>query len=144
MSNWNKSQEEREKEDKIKSDVMDKYPLLFRNYRRPSPHHLMNYGLSVGMGWIPLIDEMASKIEKIIQDNLKQDPNFKYPTAVQVKEKFATLRFYVDRSHKEIDKIIEEYEVKSGSTCEECGSNGTIRRKGWMRTLCDSCDQKRQ
>ena len=61
-----------------------------------------------------------------------------YPCASQVKEKFATLRFYMTSATDEMYDLIHEYENKSGKICEECGSGeGKLRNDGWLSTLCD-------
>lgn len=57
--------------------------------------------------------------------------------AVQVKEKFGTLRFYVNGGDRYTDGVINMAEVMSAYTCEECGSPGKSRTGGWIRTLCD-------
>lgn len=59
------------------------------------------------------------------------------PRATQVKEKFGGLRFYVDKANDEQCAAIEFAEVMSVRMCEECGSPGTPRKGGWVRTLCD-------
>lgn len=65
-----------------------------------------------------------------------------YPKAVQVKEKFASLRFYMNHYVKEIEDLIDEAEEKCSKTCEECGRPGKLREGGWLKTLCDKCDKK--
>jgi hypothetical protein len=59
-------------------------------------------------------------------------------TAVQVKEKFGTLRFYYDGGDDYIRGLVSMAESMSAVTCEECGNLGKSRRGGWIRTLCDS------
>lgn len=66
-----------------------------------------------------------------------------YPKAVQVKEKFGQLRLYMNYYVKEIEELITEAEVKSGKTCEDCGTPGELREGGWLVTLCDNCNEKR-
>lgn len=66
------------------------------------------------------------------------------PVAVQVKEKFGTLRFYVNGGNEKAYNYIEFAEALSGSTCEECGAPGTTRGGGWIRTLCDRHEDERQ
>ena len=61
----------------------------------------------------------------------------KPPVAVQVKEKFGTLRFYVDGYHESIGKRIDQAEAESAQICEVCGNKGQQRSQGWVRTLCD-------
>lgn len=63
------------------------------------------------------------------------------PRAAQVKEKFGGLRFYMEGSTDEIDKIIRKAESKCWETCEICGTEEDValRTGGWMRTLCLEC-----
>jgi hypothetical protein len=57
--------------------------------------------------------------------------------AEQVKEKFGTLRFYVNYQDDYITGLIDMAESMSGRTCEVCGNHGKMRHGGWMRVLCD-------
>lgn len=59
------------------------------------------------------------------------------PQAVQVKEKFGTLRFYLTRTTPEQDRYVEFAEAMSAKVCEHCGAPGKRRDGGWVRTLCD-------
>lgn len=58
--------------------------------------------------------------------------------AVQVKEKFGTLRFYYDGGDDYIRGIVSMAESMSAVTCEECGVPGKQRGGGWIQTLCDA------
>lgn len=62
-----------------------------------------------------------------------------HPSAMQVKEKYGTLCFYMTSSTDEMEDAISEAEAKSAVTCEDCGQPGVLRGGGWLRTLCDSC-----
>ena len=66
------------------------------------------------------------------------------PIAVQVKEKFGTLRFYVDHCTDEQSAVIHFAELLSARMCEVCGATQTAKtyREGWHRTLCDTCAEK--
>lgn len=66
------------------------------------------------------------------------------PRASQVKEKFATLRMYLDCGTDEMYNLIDEYEEISARTCEYCGQPGIQRIGGWIKTLCDECDKGRK
>lgn len=57
--------------------------------------------------------------------------------AVQIKEKFGTLRFYYDGGDEYCRGVESMAEFMSAKTCEECGSPGKSRHGGWIRTLCD-------
>lgn len=58
--------------------------------------------------------------------------------AVQVKEKFGTLRFYYEGGDEYVSGIVAMAESMSGRICEECGAEGKQRGGGWIQTLCDA------
>lgn len=62
-----------------------------------------------------------------------------HPKAVQVKEKFGRLRFYMNSKTKEMSELIMKAEDLSSATCEVCGNPGKERDGSWIRTLCDKC-----
>lgn len=65
----------------------------------------------------------------------------------QVKEKFGTLRFYVEwnpdlpeRENDLIKDLVYRAEAQSAHICEKCGATGAkARHTGWIKTLCDEC-----
>jgi hypothetical protein len=59
------------------------------------------------------------------------------PCVKQVKEKFGTLRFYLDSAEPRTSALVEFAEYHSSKVCEECGCPGVTRSTGWLRTLCD-------
>jgi hypothetical protein len=61
----------------------------------------------------------------------------------QIKEKFASLCVYTGGSDEYVNGIIRMAEAISGCTCEDCGLPGKRRQGGWIRTLCDSCSERR-
>ena len=74
------------------------------------------------------IDESKAKME---------EEAAKVSVAVQVKEKFGGLRFYVNRATDKHWNFISFAESMSYRTCEECGAVGETYTDGWHRTLCD-------
>jgi hypothetical protein len=60
----------------------------------------------------------------------------KLPKVVQVKEKFGTLRFYIDYGNEVSNAIVNYAELMSEVTCEKCGSAGITYQTGWHKTLC--------
>jgi hypothetical protein len=80
----------------------------------------------VGPGWSSLIDEIYDRIEK-----------FPDVYIAQIKEKFGTLRFYVDGCDDTTFDFIESVCEKSATICEQCGKPGLLREGGWILTLCD-------
>lgn len=95
-----------------------------------------------GDGWYQLLWDLSEKLEKLIEAG-EEDPDIGRPYAVQVKEKFGGLRFYLSHETAEMAEAIRVAERLSEKTCEWCGAPGTIRPGGWLLTLCDSCQQSR-
>ena len=107
------------------SDIYKKYPKIF----------------SIGGwndcpdGWLPILDDLCEKLQK------SSDESGNQILCTQVKEKFASLRFYVAEATDEQYKIIDEAERESYKTCQECGSkeNVSTSEGGWLETLCSGC-----
>lgn len=65
--------------------------------------------------------------------------------AVQVKEKYGSLRFYTNASDDTIDGMIWLAEVMSANICACCGSNEKISiTEGWISYLCPKCKRKKK
>lgn len=80
---------------------------------------------SVGPGWAKLINNLY-------------DAKPRRTKVVQVKEKFAGLRFYTSYSPDWYEDLISYYGLKSETICEQCGKPGKVRGDlGWYLTLCD-------
>lgn len=89
---------------------------------------------NVGEGWWPILDDLDSELNEL---------NPSYDT-VQVKEKFGTLRVYLQTESMTGDwddyrTIVRRYELASSFICEQCGRYGKLRTDGWALTLCDDC-----
>ncbi len=94
------------------------------------------YKNDVGPGWLPLIEVLDRQLTAI-------DP---YYDIVQIKEKFGGLRYYITTSEGYINTdrmyaIIDTIESLSFRICEDCGRPGEERENGWIRTLCDECEE---
>lgn len=82
----------------------------------------------VQVGWYPLIKDLINDLIKLGWN--KQ--------VCQVKEKFGSLRFYINEGSEEIHNRISNAEKLSYETCELCGEKGELRTKiRWFTTLCD-------
>lgn len=84
-----------------------------------------------------IADAMVGK-ERYIRGLTPQVPKIQ---AVQVKEKFGTLRFYTNCGNEYIDGLIAMAEAMSAVTCEECGKPGKVRGGGWIYVACDEHTQ---
>jgi len=132
--------------------LYETYPQLYWQHNLPMSQTAMCWGFDVGDGWFLLIDLLSRALLPYVDEvNKKEEEWFNQQDeetkqmmvepskfgVVQVKQKFAGLRYYVSHSTKEISDIIDLFERLSYSTCEVCGKIGKPRRGGWIETLCD-------
>jgi hypothetical protein len=116
-------------QEETKNEIMSRFPSLFPNKPR--------CGFYCGAGWYPTIETMLSELDSYIQSN-----NIKNVVVDQIKEKFGVLRCYLNVYDENLQSIISKYENKTAHICESCGKNGEIRNIGWLKTRCDSCQEK--
>jgi hypothetical protein len=112
------------------------FPLLYSVRYASTRHTLSHVGFETGDGWFNIIYELSAKLENLIETLPPEERNTYY--AVQVKEKFGLLNFYMSRATEEMRSLIGEAEGKSVSTCEECGQPGKLRGGRWLKTLCEA------
>jgi len=95
------------------------------------------YG-STGDGWNAILTILHNELMKVC-------PEYE---AAQVKEKFGSLRAYLDfpegvspAARNSAYELERKYEAFSQFTCEHCGKTGTNKANshGWWSTLCDPC-----
>ena len=97
------------------------FPLLYADRNGCKTKTAMCYGFACGDGWFNLIWSLSKKLESIIE---KIDcPIENQPKAVQVKEKFGSLRFYMINQTDDMISLIKEAERKSKYICSRCGSD---------------------
>lgn len=60
------------------------------------------------------------------------------PVAIQIKEKYGTLRFYVDGGDTTAQAYIDFAEAYSARLCDVCGAPGKTTGKGWVQTRCEA------
>lgn len=137
--------------------LMKKHDKIFRQRDLDMRQTCMCWGLECGVGWLPLIDDLCGSLQWNTDKN-----GHPQVEAVQVKEKFGTLRFYwqvagdwkpdpkrgggrkPDEAYAYIEGMVDAYESISGHTCEDCGERGRLcstngQSSGWLRTLCPKC-----
>jgi hypothetical protein len=87
-------------------------------------------------GWRELLERACVRIQAAV---IADGGTF---SALQIKEKYGTLRFYwTGRLSKEAEHGIEDAvalaEARSACTCEVCGNPGVLHsRGGWLATAC--------
>jgi len=87
-------------------------------------------------GWRDLLERACTRIEAAV---IADGGTF---SALQIKEKYGTLRFYwTGRLSKEAEHAVEDAvalaEARSACTCEVCGRAGVLHARGdWLATAC--------
>ena len=77
----------------LQQQLFDKYPTVFLDRNKSMRVTLICCGLEIADGWYALMDECCAKLVQIEQETGL------ITKAVQVKEKFGTLRFYITSDH---------------------------------------------
>jgi hypothetical protein len=141
--------------EELEKKLYEKYPKIFAQKDLSPQETCMCWGLP-GDGWYDLIDCLcgvvqnivnnAERTNKVVDDCIAkgEKPPYEkvhipYVEAGQVKEKFGTLRFYIDGGNDVINGAIWMAENMSAYICENCGDSGKLRGRGWVKTLCDGC-----
>lgn len=95
-------------------------------YRRPRLLTIEEVASSVYPGWHDLIESMLNDMFDAGWDG----------ELLQIKEKFGTLRVYLNGSSDEVHARIAQAEHESGVTCRECGQPGEMDGDGWLKVSC--------
>lgn len=111
-------------------ELAKRYPLLLADMLTPSNDPmstaLSRWGLECGPGWRPLLEALFAKLEPEIAA-LPEAERHRY-RAVQIKEKFGSLRVYTDEAATpSMTAAIEEAERASTSICDICSEPGKLR-----------------
>ena len=87
-------------------------------------------------GWFDILWRLCEDLEPLVAE-FEEAGGAKFEV-LQVKEKFGSLRFYVNcRRNEAIRQRIGIAADESFRTCEVCGQPGTLREDRWIKTLCD-------
>jgi len=118
--------------------LCENYPEIFMNRHGNPQNTAMCWGFECGDGWYDLIDRLCANIQNYIKNkNNNNKEVVPQVVALQVKEKFGTLRFYVSGGDDFTDGMIWMAESMSGKICEVCGNSGTTGGTGWISTKCE-------
>lgn len=107
------------------------FPRLYAGRNRSITESMMPFGFECDDGWFDLVWRLSEKLEPLGVE------------AMQVKEKYGALCFYVGSAPHEAFDLIDAAEAESTRTCERCGAVGKTRDAGWIWTLCDVCWAKK-
>jgi len=76
---------------------------------------------------------------KDLKKQLKKDKMLYKFRITDLKEKYGTLRLYINYGSPELYNIINKYESLSWNTCINCGKPATHISKGWISPFCEEC-----
>lgn len=151
----------------LQDSLVKKYPNIFRNIGGDPRETCMAWGIECGDGWHPIIDCLCAVIKNSVE-NVKWRWSDKVPDllfdvrAAQVKEKYGSMRFYIDidfdiregldedikkdmwRTMESIHGAVSMAENMTYRTCEQCGKSGSIdHQQHWLRCECEGCREAR-
>jgi len=110
--------------DSLTALLFGRYPGLYRGRHLSIRENLMSFGFSHGDGWFAIIDVLSALLEA------------RGVMAMQVKEKFGTLRFYCRQGGEWSSGAVEVAGALSGKTCEHTGRRGReVCLDGWWMTV---------
>ena len=115
--------------------LLKRYPELYRQRHLPMTETCMCWGFDVGDGWYKILAKLSKKLDAYAKEKaIKLE-------VTQVKEKFGTLRFYLNQSDDAIDKMVAAAEAASSTTCEVCGSvyRAKLNNGPWYKVRCEKC-----
>lgn len=148
--------------------LVKEYPTLYRDVGGDPRETCMTWGFECGDGWYNIVDSLSAVITNHEENSerFKEDMSLRarynrliqnlrimmlkrfHPEffkservkAVQVKEKFGSLRYYMGGHDDYVAGAVAMAEAISAVSCEKCGRPGRINDDGmWMQCLCDQC-----
>jgi hypothetical protein len=145
----------------LEQQLVSKYPELFKQYGGNPQETCLAFGIECGDGWYNIIDTLCDAIQSEVKWINRLWSHFNYScTAVQVKEKYGSLRFYYEFTYatglsnedfrhltSSMDRIggmTTLAEKISAITCENCGDKCEREDAPFPRAICNACDQLRR
>ena len=110
-------------------------------------------GIECGDGWHAILDSLLVVLERHLDDERRRAMQQGEPIAwvecfraLQIKEKFGTLRVYTCSGDDWINGAIELAGELSAHTCEHCGTTEGAEAvgKAHVQTLCPRCHRRRE
>jgi hypothetical protein len=143
-------------------ELIEKYPKIFR--KRESDPDRFNWS-GVPEGWLPVVDKLCAVIQAYCDSSTSiLNPDFvegkpydsddrtthryiqvarSQVECIQMKEKFAGLRFYVDKADERVMGMISMAEHICANTCETCSTEENLGfTQGWITVRCEKCAKK--
>ena len=145
----------------LQRQLVEQYPDIFEMVGSDPRDSAMAWGIECGDGWFDILDHLCRELTRTVETIDRLHPEYKFRVkAVQVKEKYGTLRFYVDFHYDEnindeqmkrltsyMDRIsgaISFAESMTARTCEDCGARATMNPdEPFPIVLCRACETTR-
>lgn len=112
---------------------------IFKKFKKIFPKKAQ-WGIECDDGWYELIYNLCEKLQEYVDES-----ECEQVVAVQVKEKFGSLRFYIANNIGPLDgeehsdfifDMIQEAEKQSLKICEVTGGKGVLSKRGlWVKTV---------
>lgn len=118
---------------------------LVNKLKKKYPKLVGKVAFECGDGWYTLLANLCSQLQFDTNHNNKYKLKYPQVTVTCIKEKFGTLRFYVDGATDEQYYAIHLAELMSANICEKCGKfDSSIEPEGrcWVYTRCKECKVK--
>jgi len=114
--------------------IVEECPITYAEYKGTGRDYLQFNQIGVGQGWLLPIYKLSKKLEKFNETALEPiRPD-------QIKEKFGTLRYYLNWTTDEVYDWLIECEEECSVRCEYCGSTKDVQPTGgWVKNLCVDC-----
>jgi hypothetical protein len=125
----------------LEQGVIARWPAWF-DVHRDVRRTLMPFGFQCEDGWFNLIRSLCEELEPLVAE--VERTTKKQFKVIEVKQKFGSLRFYVDNANDAIRECIEVAQQQSSGICELCGRAGRLRQGDWLRVQCDEHAEERQ
>lgn len=129
----------------LQEKLFSQYPKIFAQKDLDKTQTAMCWGIACGDGWYTLLDTLCVNIQNRITNvnRNKSEEDKLVCQAVQVKEKFGGLCFYIYGGDDYIDGLVSLAESMSYRTCSECGnpSEENKTNRGWIYTMCANCKE---
>jgi hypothetical protein len=124
--------------------LVESFPVLYCGADRPrATDSAPRFFFECRDGWFNLIFRLSEKLERSARRCGAAPDSTDWPRALQVKEKYGTLRFYAMPATDEFSTLIDEAEKQSARICELCGGPAKLQEKGgWYKTFCDPCGRE--
>ncbi|MFO1345980.1 MAG: hypothetical protein U1E85_06755 [Rhodocyclaceae bacterium] len=106
------------------------YPELFRDRHADMRTTAMCWGFDFDDGWFDLMDVLCAEIQRHATEKGLE------VVAVQAKEKFRQLRFYVNGDDEFVAGLTWVASALSAGICEQCGKPAIVGGQGWISTRC--------